>query len=255
MNFVSVDTYDHAVCFNFPDYELKTPPENNIALILEPPELVDSMMRKQKSKTYKNVREIFSFAADNYEPVFGMGFATVPEDNYPSLLDKPNNICMITSNKLMTPYHKKRQDIKNALLKTDLPIDFYGRGMRDGDDPRIKGEIPPMDKQSILRHYAMCIDFENSPHCVVTDKFFDPVLCNTMPISNSAILHTLVDQDSFFFVSFDMSINDIVSTIEEIVGFAPDEGNEEALLNAKYEIRSGGMCLAEWIFRTIRKPK
>jgi len=253
LNFVSDDSYTHAICFNFPTYDLKTPADKNVALILEPPELVASMFSKERKMTFKNVREIFSFAADVYTPAFGLGFATVPDMTYPELLSKSNRVCMIVSNKLMTPYHHKRQKIKDALLETDLPIDFYGRGLT-GDDPRIMGEIPPMSKYAVLSRYQMCIDFENSPHCAVTDKFFDPVLCNTIPISNAAVLHSLIDQDSFHYINFDLPIKDIVENIGCIVNeWQVDQDDANALLATKKEIRSGSLCLAEWIFARVRE--
>lgn len=252
LHFVTDDSYTHAICFNFPTYDLKSPAQNNVALILEPPELVNSMYKTHKGKKFTNVREVYSFAADVYEPAFGIGFATVEPKEYPPLLTKPDQICMITSNKLMTPFHKKRQDIRNALLETDLPIDFYGRNLT-GDDPRIKGEIPPMRKHEVLAQYKLCIDFENSPHCAITDKFFDPVLCNTIPVSNAAILTSFVSPESFFFVNFDLPLKDIVSEIADICEVELDRGNENALLAAKREIRAGSMCLAEWIYQRVKE--
>lgn len=250
LHFVSDDSYTHAICFNFPTQHLLSDPKNNVALLLEPPELVKTMFANQYKKKYDNVRQIYSFAVDRYEQALGMGFATVPHLQYPSLLSKPKKIAMIVSDKLMTPYHQKRHQIKNALLATDLPIDFYGRGLV-GDDPRIKGEIPSMAKYSILSEYQMCIDFENSPYCVVTDKFFDPVLCNTMPITNASVLHSFVDMDSFFFTSFDLPTQEIVLEIEDIIDTEIHEGNELALNQAKMEIRSGDLCLAEWIYQRV----
>lgn len=252
INFVSDNSYTHAVVFNFPTQDLNSPPQNNIALLLEPPELIKTMWKEQSKHKYTNVRQIFSFASDSYETAYGMGFSTVPKLEYTPLMDKPPRMCMICSDKLLTPYHQKRRDIMKALLKTDFPIDFYGRGM-SGSDPRIKGEIPGMKKYEVLDKYMICIDFENSPHSVVTDKFFDPVLCNTLPVSNAAVLHTMVDLDSFFFVSFDLPVGDIIDSIGEILEVPINEGHAEALLDAKREIMSGNMCLAEWIFRRMRE--
>jgi hypothetical protein len=252
INFVSDDSYTHAVVFNFPTQDLKSPPQNNIALVLEPPELVKTMWKEQAKKKYTNVRAIYSFAADEYEPAYGMGFATVPKMEYIPLMDKNPRMCMICSDKLLTPYHQKRRQVMRALLETDFPIDFYGRGMT-GNDSRIKGEIPSMRKNEVLNEYMICIDFENSPHSVVTDKFFDPVLCNTIHVSNAAVLHTMVDLDSFFFVSFDLPVKDIVETIGEILETEINDGHAEALLDAKREIMSGDMCLAEWIARRMRE--
>jgi hypothetical protein len=253
VHFVDDDTYTHAICFNFPTYDLLSPSSNNFALLLEPPELVASMFRIQKGQKYPNVNSIYSFAADVYEPAFGIGFATSEDIEYPSILDKPNQICMIVSDKLMTPFHRKRQQIKDALLQTDLPIDFYGRNMSTSDDdPRIKGEIPPMRKFEVLSQYKLCIDLENSPHCVVTDKFFDPVLCNTMPVSNAAILSSFIDTDAYFFINFDLPIKDLLDDFEDICEFEVTADNERALLAAKREVRSGSMCLAEWIYQRVR---
>lgn len=250
IQFVADDSYTHAICFNYPNYNLKSPYQNNIALLLEPPELEQMLFGNKAKQTYTNVRSIYSFASSVYKTAFGIGFATVPNMIYPSILDKPNQICMIVSDKLMTPYHKARQLIRNALLQTDLPIDFYGRNLV-GDDDRIKGEIPPMQKQEVLSKYKICIDFENSPNSVITDKFFDPVLCNTMPVSNSSILNSFVDQDAFFFINFNQPIKDLLVDFEDFCEYQITKDNERALLAAKQEIRSGSMCLAEWIYQRI----
>lgn len=252
INFVVDDSYTHAICFNFPEYDLKSPPENNVALLLEPPELIVSMYKTQAKKTYDNVRDIYSFAfMRDYSDATGIGFATVPDIQYTPLLDKPNKICMIVSDKLMTPWHRRRQEIRDALLETDLPIDFYGRGMELTDDPRVKGEIPPMKKYDILDKYQICIDFENSKHGAITDKFFDPVLCNTVPVSNAAILSTIVDQDAFFYISFDWPTKEIIKEISSICEDELDEGRAAALEAARFEIRQGKMCLANWIVERV----
>src|SRR5690606_22774483 len=99
--------------------------------------------------------------------------------------------CMIVSNKVFTPFHARRREVLAALLESDAEIDFYGRGL-SGPDPRIKGEIPPFGKGEVIIQYSQCIDFENSPHSAVTDKFFDAVLAGATPVTNATILRRLL---------------------------------------------------------------
>ena len=237
IEFVSGDEYDAAVCFNLPNVELKC--DNYFFLLLEPPEIMSF---------HPDVRSrVYSFAEDGFLPAYGLGFATVPKRSYPPL-DSKRGTCMIVSDKLMTSYHRKRHEIKEALLRTDLPIDFYGRNLT-GDDPRIMGTISPMGKHKVLRDYARCIDFENSPRKVVTDKFFDPVLCNTIPVSNASILHELTP-GAFDYVDFDDDVASIVNTIGSFVEQGTS-GYSEPLRLAKEEILAGKMCLAEWIHQRL----
>lgn len=247
--FVDDNTYDHAVLFNYPQVKLNTSPNMNIGLVLEPPE-ISSWMHSEPIRQAARVQvsRYFSFAKEKgiaWAP--GLGFATVPHNyHYSDPSSKKNKACMIVSNKLMTDYHAKRQQIFHALLDSDLPINFYGRGMAKSDDPRVIGEIAPMAKAYILSSYNFCIDFENSPHGVLTDKFFDPIMCGTVPITNATMLKRHGIKDSYELIDFKQANSTIVNKIESILNKEVSR-YDGPVARARSEIMFGSWCLARWI--------
>lgn len=250
VEFVTDDSYDFAVVFNYPVEPLRTPASQNIALLLEPPEIISTLYPGRRGIEYPQVSQIYSFCDDpDYEPAIGIGFATAPRARYIPYANKPKQLCMIVSNKVMTEYHVRRHEIKDALLASDIKMDFYGRDLR-GSDPRIKGEIAPMQKHIVLNQYAFCIDFENSPFSVVTDKFYDPIICNTVPVTNTRWL-----ADNFWsaveYVNFDWPIDRIVDKINRI-SYSKNR-DFHRLTDAKNAVLSGELCLARWISKRVEE--
>jgi len=94
---------------------------------------------------------------------------------------KKKKISMIVSNIYMSVgNYVKRIELVEKILKSDLDIDIYGRGLNI-DDPRYKGEIE--NKFTGLIPYEYSIAIENScEKNYVTEKFIDPILCSTIPI-------------------------------------------------------------------------
>jgi hypothetical protein len=247
--------YTHAVVFNYPKEEIKCDPKNVVGLILEPPEILDALYPSRPIDDVPGVGRMFSFCdGTGYPPAYGMGFATAkPTDDilWPPFTEK--HACMFVSNKVITPYHQKRQQIYQALLATDLPIDFYGRGMNIESDPRCKGEVESYGKDKILRKYSLCIDFENSPHNVITDKFFDPVLSNAIPITNAKILHTLLPEGGFLYIDFEQSVEQIVQQINEYINMEDQAIDDQSygLKIAKKSLLDGDLNLTKWIYERI----
>lgn len=248
-DFVADDNYDHAVLFNYPAASVHTEAKKNIGLVLEPPE-ISSWMHPEPVRNHAKLlaSRYYSFAKEkglNWAP--GLGFATVPHNyQYSKPSDKSNKACMIVSNKLMTDFHAKRQQVFHELLESDLPIDFYGRGMSQSDDPRVKGEIAPMAKAYILSSYSFCIDFENSPHGALTDKFFDPIICGTVPITNATMLRRHGIKGSYELVDFKLTNSNIKTKIASILENDITQ-YDGPVAKARSELMLGSWCLARWI--------
>jgi len=76
-------------------------------------------------------------------------------------------------------YHL-RMNLVHSILQTDLPIDIYGKNWHSIDS-RIKGEV--INKSDALKDYEFSIAIENSREKgYVSEKFFDCILCDTVPI-------------------------------------------------------------------------
>lgn len=76
--------------------------------------------------------------------------------------------------------YDKRLELVDLILKHNLPIDIYGRGWESNGD-QIKG---PLNKKiDALIDYEFSIGIENSREKnYISEKFFDPLLVNTVPI-------------------------------------------------------------------------
>jgi len=258
VEFVDHEPYDHAVIFNYgtPSDSVRTPPGKNIGLVLEPPEISEWMHPlaiRQIGMARVAKENYYSFAQDGglkWAPGIGFATARLDLDGMKPREEREFGVCMIVSNKLMTQYHNKRREVLDALLRTDLPIHFYGRGMERSSDERVRGEIPSMSKDTVLHQYGVCIDFENSPTGVLTDKFFDPVLCGTVPITNAIFLNDMDVPREYISIDFNDTVDTIVDQIAAGIEAAQTMPpiSDGALLT---EVSCGKLSLAKWIYDRI----
>jgi hypothetical protein len=78
-----------------------------------------------------------------------------------------------------------RIDLLNKILDSDLDIDIYGKGHHSIEDRRFKGYLS--DKKDGLEAYEFSICIENSSEKnYITEKYYDAILCNTVPIYHGA---------------------------------------------------------------------
>ena len=100
----------------------------------------------------------------------------------PTLRPPPTKFMSIMiSQKLNAPGHKYRHDLVEAILKTKLPIDIYGRGcMYYTSDARIKGEFQSTE---LYDGYAFTICIENfrSNH-YFSEKIINPLNQQVTPV-------------------------------------------------------------------------
>lgn len=262
IEFVVDNTYDYAMVFNYPKHELITPPERTIGLILEPPEICEWMHPTDvRERGHRAVGRYFSFAkVPEYEWAPCIGFATtkpwilglLPSEKLKDVITRTSsaerNVVMIASNKTYTPYHLKRRELLEAMMNSKIDVDFYGRGMHKNPvDFRVKGEILPQNKHIVIEKYPFCIDFENSPLGVLTDKFFDPVLRGTIPITNASVLLDHGVKGSYEYIDFELPTSQIIQRIREIISQKDLTCYDAPILAARKEILQGRMCLAKWI--------
>ena len=90
---------------------------------------------------------------------------------------------IMISQKYQAPGHKYRHELVQEILKTDLPIDIYGRGCLYYDniqDSRIKGEF---QSEELYDGYAFTICIENfrSKH-YFSEKIINPLNRNVTPL-------------------------------------------------------------------------
>lgn len=246
------DDFDVAVVFNFATDRVPGdfPYGRTVGLVLEPREILDAMYQGWEGFDPSYYAGYYAFAGDlgsAYQPAPGVGFPQV--DLQKALLESEpwserENACMIVSSKVYTAYQRKRREVFRALLDSDLPIDFYGRGMEASEDPRVKGEIPQGDKEAVLTKYRYAIDFENCP-TALTDKFFDPVLCGAVPVTNSRIG---LPGKGWEWIDFERSVPEIVDSIRVVL--SAGEVPSGRLLT---EVTEGHLSLTAWIDQKVRE--
>lgn len=104
-----------------------------------------------------------------------------------------------------------RINLVQSILQTNLPIDIFGKGWNI-TDRRIKGEVS--NKSDALKDYEFSIAIENSREKgYVSEKFFDCILCNTVPIYFGAPNIQEVYPDAF--INIDAS--NVISQLEQIL--------------------------------------
>ena len=257
IEFVDSD-YDYAIVFNYPQEPIYCVEENVIGMLMEPPEILDQLYQNRPIGKVPGVGKMFSFCfGTEYEAAPGLAFSLVvpfvTNNRYHRRkVDTKPAIMMICSDKEMTPWQVKRRQVFKALLETDFDIDFYGRFMSE-EDPRCKGTIPRLGKEKIFKNYDICIDFENSEYGAITDKFYDPVLCNVFPVSNAKQLLAHVLPESFFLIDWDLTVPEIVEKIKEITECSYKELNYRYpfLMSVKQDILCGDMNMINWIWKKV----
>ena len=102
----------------------------------------------------------------------------------PILRPKTQRMSLMISQKAHQPGHIYRHALANAILRTDLPIDIYGRGCifdiyKQGDS-RIKGTF---EKYELYEDYEfhICIENVQSNH-YFSEKIINSLLTNTTPV-------------------------------------------------------------------------
>lgn len=87
------------------------------------------------------------------------------------------------SKKNFAPGHKYRHQLVQRILKTELPIDIYGRGTAFYDklgDPRIKGEFKSVEPYDGYK-FHICIENFQTPK-YISEKLTNCLLMGTTPI-------------------------------------------------------------------------
>lgn len=93
--------------------------------------------------------------------------------------NKPKKISLVMSN-IKGGFYDNRHKALNYILNSDLDIDIYGRDL-NLTDKRYKGA--PENKADALIPYEYSIAIENGRwNGYISEKFFDCILCNTVPI-------------------------------------------------------------------------
>lgn len=111
----------------------------------------------------------------------------------------------------------KRQDLAEKLLNSDIDFDMYGIDWQT-NDRRFKGYL--LNKIDGLKNYKYNLSLENaSISGQISEKFVDPILCNTIPIFNG---HRDIDKyygNSYEYLDYG---DGVIDRIREIINSDKD---------------------------------
>lgn len=180
--FVFDDSYTHVIIINtaMPDIG-HIPKKNVIGLAWEPLQ-------------YLGITDKFLKYAQKHISVYCVGQkGTLPspfiehfafqEYTLKSASELSRNIMSIMiSQKVDAPGHIYRHELVCAILKSDLPIDIWGRGCKyyKVNDPRLKGEFDDL-KMYDGYTYHVCIENFKLP-CYVSEKILNCLVMKTIPV-------------------------------------------------------------------------
>ena len=186
IHITSGDDYTHVIIWNtvMPNIREGIPKENVIGFAQEP--LVYLRLTEQFIQ-YAQIHIHKYYIGDVLElppPFVENNGYLLYNMRLKELKPKNNIMSIMISQKLHQPGHKYRHALANAILKTNLPIDIYGRGcgfdLYDQNDSRLKGKF---DRYEPYDGYLFHICIENviSNH-YFSEKIINPLLTKTTPI-------------------------------------------------------------------------
>lgn len=251
IQFVGDNSFTHAIILNTYMPKLQIPKENIIGLAWEPLEFLNITPQwleyvKQNIGTY-----FIGRLRNDFPENMKLGYPFMCHDRRRDLYfqniipDKTKLCCIIFSKKYMLEGHKYRMKIVEEILKSDLPIDIYGRGcslIKNQNDPRIKGEFENMGEA--CKNYKYLISVENTrSDSYISEKFIDCIYQNIIPIYWGATnVEKYFGPNCCFKLSGDI-VNDM-NFIKQIL----TEKKELDLSNARKELFSGNAYLMKFLF-------
>ncbi len=181
-NIVNDDSYEYAILMNSPNVKLKPlPKENVLGLGFEPHDFCNYTNWKDTANKYCGTYIIGD--PKNLGGCFKEGHSYMYYfDEPPKEHKKLHKMCIVASHKKQIKGHKLRHDLINRILKTDMDIHIYGKGINAlYKDKRVKGEFKELHE--VYPKYLFDITIEN---CIegswMTEKIFNPVYYGCCPI-------------------------------------------------------------------------
>ena len=181
---VSDDSYTHAIVINTATPTLLVPKENVIGLAFEPtPFLAAHFSYSFLKYTQKYISKYLIGDTTNLQSPFQNQYAFMWHITPPTRIPVKNRLMSImVSQKTQAPGHQYRHTLVDAILKSNLDIDIYGRGCQfySPNDSRIKGQFND-DEPYENYHFHICIENFSLPN-YTSEKYTNPVLWGTTPI-------------------------------------------------------------------------
>lgn len=235
LKIVDDDNYTHAVIYNHGTPTLKVPKEKVIGFMHEPFEIlsvndylpyiknnIGTYICHDKSRfpNWECFKEGICYLAPQV-PIYDT------EDKFVNV-DKPFRMSIIASEKTAFAGHHLRHEIIKRILRSNLDIHIFGKGgLYYGSDPRIKGYLD--HKANAFLPYEYSIAIENASYRYwVTEKFYDPILCNSVPIYwGASEVASIFTNNSHIDVT-NRNLNEIMDVITHVYKHGSDKSHHVA---------------------------
>lgn len=172
------EDYTHAFVINNYKPSLSIPKENVVGLAWEPSST--KLLRIDNGfidYVQKNMGKYLIGEKGKLPAPFESGYAFLNHNPMKDIIIPKTKLCsIIFSKKTLLSGHEYRKSIVESILKTNLPIDIWGRGCSTlENDIRLKGEF---EQDSVLPYedYQFHICIENS----VIDHYFSEKIVNAL---------------------------------------------------------------------------
>ena len=191
IRFTERDDYTHAIIVNTAMPHLHVPKSRVIGFTWEPAPFIKltapfrDYARRHIGKYYL----VQGFPIRQLGRPFQKGYTFMHHSvaRLPKNPKKDKGMSIIFSAKRTTTNHKYRHALVEAILRSKLPIDVYGRGCRSLPahlryDSRVKGGFP-MNSDKPYSDYVYSIAIENvSVAGYISEKYKNCIVCNTVPV-------------------------------------------------------------------------
>jgi hypothetical protein len=182
--FTNSDDYTHAILVNTPMPKLTIPKENVIGISFEPVQYLGLTHNFIAYAEQYIGKYLIGNKLDLQRPfVEAFSYLTHMTPLKEKIQNKPKTMSIMISQKTNAPGHQYKHELVRLILKSNLPIDIYGRGCSSytSVDERIKGGF---ENQKVMLEdykYHICIENFRTPH-YFSEKIMDSLLSNTIPI-------------------------------------------------------------------------
>lgn len=228
--FVDDHTYDYLLMFNIKkENVIHCPKANVFGFLQEPPDnpFVDRSISNHCGQAF--VCSSAKYYDHHYQSaparMFYHMWGKIGEYANNNNFQKPKKLSVVLSGKRGN-FYEMRHDILHAIFNSDLDCDIYGHSISTTDS-RYKGS--PENKADCLLPYEYSVAIENGRwDGYISEKFFDCLLCNTIPIYLGA-----PDIDSYFKGAYiELPIVDVAKKLKEIIS-TPNADMQPKILAAK----------------------
>ena len=179
------DDYTHAIIWNkvMPVLLPDVPKENVVGLAYEPPQFL-GINQTFVGYAQKHIGKYFIGSVGDLPAPFigGNAYLSHMAPLKHISMKKQKLMSIMVSQKKSAPGHIYRHKLVEAILKTDLPIDIYGRGCFFYSllDSRVNGLFEETEPYEDYR-FHICIENFQTDH-YYSEKIINPLLCGTTPI-------------------------------------------------------------------------